>query len=448
MPWFVQLITDTVSFQTEFARFTDAEGLSVNIELGFTLNPAPYVPVDLDEFSANVSWKSVDFGYLSVPPITLSSDDVGLVIDARLTITDEHTFDLASWELLNSDSSSWHLGGNVPTIHAKALGLSVPFHNIRLDQEVSLVGLAGRVINISTFDFLLNEDNHVIIRADITMQNPAQIEIVPLGNLNFSLSSNGLFLGYAQTKDQNLTRGLNNFNCESIVDPSFVSQPIIQLAESFFEGTDTNITVTATENASSIELYAKMLSFAGHNFSMATTVPGVKSELVVAALSIITEEDINNTLHGQGVVIQTEVWLANPVSAEINVHAVNLSLYHGGIVVGQGIANVTSDGHPLNVIIPGHSIVKTPTVDVRVFLHNFKQDREVIESFYDEYTKGIACVGIEGSVAANVGDLQLPNLTYHTYIDSPLCSRLRPKICNQIVNKEIQSPCNTSIWPT
>lgn len=360
-------------------------------------------------------FQGVPFGAFVTPDIrTEANTDLNFTMEVEMEVINQTAFDLFAREMVDSEEISADLKGRVK-VRARVAGLTLPFNNVKFEKSVSLLGLQGlKNVSFDEFDVFEDENGFLIGDASVEIYSPSNVELLPLGQLSLDLQYDNISMATVVSDDTDLVPGPNELQIFGrLTPPEDADASVNELFSRFLAGEDSM--VTAVVVGSSIPLYSGFMS----GITLNSRLPGLDETLASKLLlSVIATVNIFDTS-----IVPASMYMYNPVSAPITITGANLAVIYQDTIVAYVNTNVTSDGNPMRLEVPGKSRAELDTVDVVTD----PDQSALILQFGVEIVFGNSEVAIDGTLNVTIGDLDIVASYRQTEIYA--CSTGTVQIC-------------------
>ncbi|KAG2172665.1 hypothetical protein INT43_000012 [Umbelopsis isabellina] len=352
-----------------------------NLDLDFT-NQTAYSPISsAPEVTANFSipfgfslnitevTQAITLGTNSTGPIALlSSGYVNSTSDQKAGVMkfalqnaplnvypDKHeAFNLFNYNLTGATVYDFNVQGNATVIAATPIGI-VKMSNIPLNTTTSLNGLQhlnSTATTINSIDVTGGTAENLIMAINCTMVNPSNVQIAA-GDVQLLMTSEGVELGTVTLPNLTLLRGANTVTAQALFNPKGTTQGQ-NLLTTFVAGKDNNVGIAGYSNSTAIQ----SLAYAFGNVSLASVLPGLKSQLIQSASLVVLPNTVQTTVAG------TSVTIANPFSAGLTITQVKAAVTYAGMPVGNIDADISSNP----IVVGGKATTPSPSIPIKMNL--------------------------------------------------------------------------------
>ncbi|KAJ2957138.1 hypothetical protein NQZ79_g7101 [Umbelopsis isabellina] len=352
-----------------------------NLDLDFT-NETAYSPISsAPEVTANFSipfgfslnitevTQAITLGTNSTGPIALlSSGYVNSTSDQKAGVmkfalqnapldvypNQHEAFNLFNYNLTGATIYDFNVQGNATVIAATPIGV-VKMSNIPLNTTTSLNGLQhlnSTATTINGIDVTGGTAENLIMAINCTMVNPSNVQITA-GDVQLLMTSGGTELGTVTLPNLTLLRGVNNVTAQALFNPKGTTQGQ-NLLTTFVAGKDNNVGIAGYSNSTNIP----SLAYAFGNVSLASVLPGLKSQLIQSASLVVLPNTVQTTVAG------TSVTIANPFSAGLSITQVKAAVTYAGMPVGNIDADISSNP----IVVGGKATAPSPSIPITMNL--------------------------------------------------------------------------------
>ncbi|KAM3579635.1 hypothetical protein VKS41_008087 [Umbelopsis sp. WA50703] len=352
-----------------------------NLDLDFTnetayspMSSAPQVTANFSipfGFSLNITevTQAITLGTNSTGPIALlssgyvnstSNQQEGVMKfalqNAPLNVypNQHEAFNLFNYNLTGATVYDFNVQGNATVIASTPIGV-VKMSNIPLNTTTSLNGLQhlnSTATTINGIDVTGGTAENLIMAINCTMVNPSNVQITA-GDVQLLMTSGGTELGTVTLPNLTLLRGVNNVTAQALFNPKGTTQGQ-NLLTTFVAGKDNNVGIAGYSNSTAIQ----SLAYAFGNVSLASVLPGLKSQLIQSASLVVLPNTVQTTVAG------TSVTIANPFSAGLSITQVKAAVTYAGMPVGNIDADISSNP----IVVGGKATTPSPSIPIEMNL--------------------------------------------------------------------------------
>ncbi|GMH83037.1 hypothetical protein TrST_g617 [Triparma strigata] len=413
------------------------------------------LPAILRATELSFSYNGVPVGTATIPEMSFESHAAPKHIHVE-TQFKMHDLRLEGWnlftyDLLREDKVVWHVSGK-PVVHVNLMGDWWMDFNADMEKDIEMLGLSGlSQLDIVEFDVDTPEDSpHPYFEIDAIMHNPSVSSVTPLGLISIEvlLESTGTRLGFIQAENFSMKPGANPIHLSGPIIPENLDD-VNQAMADYFVGKPVN--VIARMNDIVIDE-----NTASPSYFPATDNPLFEEGMKLLAVpSSLTQPHMNFAMwalsHGNILEIIKDLTLGhevkttcdiafhNPLSATITASYLQMHVIYDSFA----FSHIDT---AINTVLTGHSVVPGEAIELDYY-HSKEGEVALMEELAGDAStlvpkgdtpedhectaldeldgkcemKGYVCLGCDGNMTVNVGDLIL-ELSYWQAENFPVCT--------------------------
>ncbi|KAJ3340370.1 hypothetical protein HDU93_007095 [Gonapodya sp. JEL0774] len=254
--------------------------------------------------------------------------------------------------------------GNVPapisitadSVASTAAG-NITISDIKFSTDLQLVGIQGLAaspVNILAFNIIGGTTDYMEMTLTTTIVNPSNIEIVMSSDVILVLLYKGQVVGTVTLPRLTIKIGDNVINATAKFSPISTAAKAAgsQLIAAYIGGIDTTVEIQGSSNSTLITPLVPALS----SLALSSTLPGLKSKLLVNSRFMLTDSTVTDFIAKSG------FDATNPTSAPLTITHITGQLLRGGTILG-------SIDTGLNLFIAPGSTARSPALDTKIVLN-------------------------------------------------------------------------------
>ncbi|GMH91157.1 hypothetical protein TL16_g11977 [Triparma laevis f. inornata] len=413
------------------------------------------LPATLRETELTFSYQGVDVGKASIPEMSFESHAPArnMTISTIFTMHDKRLegWNNFAYDLLRNDVVTWHISGK-PVVHVNLMGDWWMDFNADMEKDIDMLGLSGlSQLDIVDFDVDTPEDSpHPYFEIDAIMHNPSMSSVTPLGliSLEIFLESTGTRLGFIQAENFSMKPGPNPVHLSCPIIPDNLDDVNLAMAD-YFVGKPVNVIarmndIVIDENTADPKYYPAtdnpLMEEAMKLLEVPSSLTQPHMNFAKWALSHgnILQIIADLTL-GKEVKTTCDIAFHNPLTATITASYLQMHVIYDSFAFSHIDTSIST-------VLTSHSVVPGEAIELDYY-HSKDGEVALMEELaadasslvpkgdtpadhkcnaLDEIDgkcelKGYVCLGCDGNMTVNVGDLEL-TLSYWQAENFPVCT--------------------------
>lgn len=399
IPDFAQSSINDSTLDITYLEMTDPTNTTSRLISTMVIHADSPFTVTVPVSTLKLIYQGVEIGTTKSPEFKIDKSEVTVNMNDTLYISNQEAFNSFSTDLVNLDYVTVKMSGDIDM--KIDLGFShYTVHNLDFDKNVQLVGCSGlNNITITSFDILTTESGDLNITIDAIMWNPSNVEIKPLGILNFDLWYKGDYLGVSSSDYVNFVMGYNYLFLSGLLYSGVQPSTLDEIFSLYLDGVDVHLIATGSSgNACSIPLYEPSVQ----SLNLSITLLGAEEGVIVAGYMQENQTEIIAGIK-QGVFVDpTVLLLSNTFGSESLLISLHQDILFKGLKIAYYYPTVSSVVPWQNVTLPPYSEVFTWPLPIEVDVED--HPKEFVESLINEIKKGIVELGVNGTMTFVMGN--------------------------------------------